>query len=162
MSSVSKLNKAVTIYSLDLFFSQFGTSLFFHVCRSLSCIQCSQEAGNTVWYSHLIENNPVCYDPHHKRLWHSQWSRSWFFFLIPLFFLRSSSNLISGFSTFLNPACTSGSSQFMYCWSLAWKILSITLLACEVNAIKWQFERSLSLSFFGIGMKTDLFSPVTC
>ena len=28
----------------------------------------------------------------------------------------------------LNPAWTSGSSQFMYCWSLAWRILSITLL----------------------------------
>ena len=27
---------------------------------------------------------------------------------------------------FLNPAWTSGSSQFMYCWSLAWRILSIT------------------------------------
>ena len=26
---------------------------------------------------------------------------------------------------FLNPACTSGNSWFMYCWSLAWKILSI-------------------------------------
>ena len=26
---------------------------------------------------------------------------------------------------FLNPACTSGSSQFMYCWTLAWRILSI-------------------------------------
>ena len=24
---------------------------------------------------------------------------------------------------FLNPACTSGSSQFTYCWSLAWRIL---------------------------------------
>ena len=32
---------------------------------------------------------------------------------------------------FLNPACTSGSSRFMYCWSLAWRILSIILLACE-------------------------------
>ena len=30
---------------------------------------------------------------------------------------------------FLNPVCTSGSSQFKYCWSLAWRILSITLLA---------------------------------
>ena len=29
-----------------------------------------------------------------------------------------------------NPACISGSSWFMYCWSLAWRILSITLLAC--------------------------------
>ena len=30
---------------------------------------------------------------------------------------------------FLNPAWTSGSSWFVYCWSLAWRILSITLLA---------------------------------
>ena len=30
---------------------------------------------------------------------------------------------------FLNPACTSASSQFTYCWSLAWRILSITLLS---------------------------------
>ena len=29
---------------------------------------------------------------------------------------------------FLNPACTSGSSQFMYCWSLAWGLLSTTLV----------------------------------
>ena len=28
-------------------------------------------------------------------------------------------------------AWTSGSSRFTYCWSLAWRILSITLLACE-------------------------------
>ena len=32
---------------------------------------------------------------------------------------------------FLNPAWTSGSSQFKYCWSLAWRILSITLLVCR-------------------------------
>ena len=58
---------------------------------------------------------------------------------------------------FLKPAWTSGSSQFMYCWSLAWRILSITLLACEMSAIVWYFEHSLALPFFGIGMKTDLF-----
>ena len=45
----------------------------------------------------------------------------------------------------------------MYCWSLAWGILSITLLACEMNAIVLSFEHSLSLPVFGIGMKTDLF-----
>ena len=38
---------------------------------------------------------------------------------------------------FLNPAWTSGSSQFMYCWSLSCRILSITLLVCEVSAIVW-------------------------
>ena len=44
-------------------------------------------------------------------------------------------NLISGSSAFLNPAWTSGSSQFTYCWSLAWRILNMTLLACEMSAI---------------------------
>ena len=57
----------------------------------------------------------------------------------------------------LNPAWTSGSSWFTYCWSLAWRILSITLLVCEMSAIVQYFEHSLGLPFFGIGMKTDLF-----
>ena len=59
---------------------------------------------------------------------------------------------------FLNPAWTSGSSQFTYGWSLAWRILSITLLVCEMSAtLRWMqlFEYSLVLLFFGIRMKTD-------
>ena len=58
---------------------------------------------------------------------------------------------------FLNPAYTSRSSQFTYCWSLAWRILRITLVACEKGAVVWYFEHSLALPFFGIGMKIDLF-----
>ena len=58
---------------------------------------------------------------------------------------------------FLKWAWTSGSSWFTHCWSLAWRILSITLLACEMSAVVWYFEHSLALPFFGIGMKTDLF-----
>ena len=38
---------------------------------------------------------------------------------------------------FLNPAWTSGSSWFMYYWSLAWRIWSITLLACEMSTSAW-------------------------
>ena len=45
---------------------------------------------------------------------------------------------------YLNPAWTSGSSRFMYCWSLTWRILSITLLACEISAIV-QYWYSLHL-----------------
>ena len=41
---------------------------------------------------------------------------------------------------FLNIACTSGSSWSMYCWSLAWRILSIAFLQCEV---KWSESRSV-------------------
>ena len=58
---------------------------------------------------------------------------------------------------FQNPAWTSGSPRFTYYWSLAWRILSITLLACEMSVIAQQFEHCLVLPFFVIGMKTDLF-----
>ena len=58
---------------------------------------------------------------------------------------------------FLNSTCASGSSQFMYCWSLAWRIFSITLLACEMNAIVRWSGHSLALPFFGIRVKADLF-----
>ena len=56
---------------------------------------------------------------------------------------------------FLNPAWTSGSSWFTYCWSLAWRSLSITLLVCEMCncAVVWTFFGVA----FTIGMKTDLF-----
>ena len=60
---------------------------------------------------------------------------------------------------FLKPALISGSSRFMYCWSLAWRILSITLLACVMSASVGQFEHSLGLPFFEVGMKTDLSQP---
>ena len=38
---------------------------------------------------------------------------------------------------FLSPAWTSGSPWFTYCWSLTWRILSITLLKYEMSAIVW-------------------------
>ena len=41
--------------------------------------------------------------------------------------------------------------------SLAWRNLSINLLAFEMSTTVWQFEHSLALPFFGTGMKTDLF-----
>ena len=58
---------------------------------------------------------------------------------------------------FLSPAWKSKSSQFIYCWSLAWRILSITLLACEMSAIVWCLNILWYCPSFGIGMKTDLF-----
>ena len=128
-------------------------------CCFLTHIQVSQETGKVVWYSHLFKNFPqfvviytvkgfiiinvaevevflefscFLYDPKMLTVWS----------LVPL--------------PFLNPVCTSGSSQFTYCWNLTWRILSITLLACEMSAIMWKFKHSLALPFFGIGMKTDL------
>ena len=55
-----------------------------------------------------------------------------------------------------NPSCTFRSTQFreLNLGSLAWRILNITLLACEMRAI----EHSLALPFFEIGMKKLIFS----
>ena len=33
-------------------------------CCFLTCIQISQEAGQVVWYSHLVRNFPDCCNPH--------------------------------------------------------------------------------------------------
>ena len=43
-------------------------------------------------------------------------------------------NLISVLLPFVNPVWWSASSRFQNCWSLAWRILSITLLACDMSA----------------------------
>ena len=42
-------------------------------------------------------------------------------------------NLITGSSAFSKSACTTGSSRFIQCWSTAWRILSMTLPACELT-----------------------------
>ena len=51
----------MTIYSLDILLSQFGTrhcSMPSCNCCFLTCIQISQEAGQVVWDSHLFQNFP--------------------------------------------------------------------------------------------------------
>ena len=96
-------------------------------CCFLTCIQISQEAEKVVWYFHLLRIFQFVVIHTVKGFsvvneadvfWNSvafsriQWMlaiRS----LVPL--------------PFLSPACTSGSFQFRSCWSLAWRILSITL-----------------------------------
>ena len=105
-------------------------------CCVLTCIQISQEAGKLVWYSHLLKNFPQFAVTHRVNgfdlvndaevdvLWNTlafsviqQMLTNWS--LVPL--------------PFLNAAWTFGSSRFTYYWSLAWRILCITLLACEMS-----------------------------
>ena len=138
-SREAQVKVRVTIYSLDILLFQVWTvhfSMSSSNCCFLSCIQVSQEAGKVVWYSHLFKNIPQFVVIHTVKgfrvlneaeidvgffrwgiLLLFLWSRRcWqFFSLIPLLFL--------------NPPCTSKSSQFTYCWSLAWRILSVILLA---------------------------------
>ena len=66
-------------------------------------------------------------------------------------------NLISGSSAFSKTSLNIWKFTVHYCGSLAWRILNITLLVCEMSASVRSFEHSLALPFFGIGMKTDLF-----
>ena len=124
----------------------------------LTCIQISQEAGQVVWYSHLFQNFP-CFVVIHTVKGFGIVNKAEVDVFLELSYFFSDpmdvGNLISGSSAFLNPAWTSGKSRFVNCWTLAWRILSITLLACEMRAIA--SEHSLASPFFGIGMKTDLF-----
>ena len=58
-----------------------------------------------------------------------------FFFLNSLTFSMIQQMLAIWSLPCLHSAFTSGSSWFTYCWSLTQRILSITLLACEMSAI---------------------------
>ena len=132
-------------------------------CCSLICIQISQEAARVFWDSHLFTNFPQLVVIHTVKGFGvvNKAEVDVFLELSCFFQQKMIQQMLAIWSLvplpFLKPAWTSGSSQFMYCWRLAWIILSITLLACEMSAIVWLFEHSLALLFFGIGMKIDLF-----
>ena len=123
-------------------------------CCFLTCIHISQEAGQVVRYSHLFKNFQQFVVIHTVKafsmfFWNYlafsmiQWMLA-IWSLVPL--------------PFLNPTWTYGSSWFTYYWSLAWRTLSITLLACEVNANCAFFEHSLALP---LGLEWHLVSIVT-
>ena len=62
---------------------------------------------------------------------------------------------------FLNAVCISGSSRFTYCWSLVWRILRITLLACEMSTIYGSLYILLHCLSLGLEWKLTFSSPVT-
>ena len=129
-------------------------------CCFLTCIQISQDAGQVVWYSHLFQNSPQFIVIHTvKGFGIVNKAEIDVFLELSCFFHDPAEvgNLISGSSAFSKTSLNIGSSQFTYCWGLAWRILSINLLECEMSAIVQLFEHSLTLPFFGIGMKIDLF-----
>ena len=90
-----------------------------------------RQTGKVVWYSHCFQNFPQFVVIHtvkglgivNKAEVDAFLELSWY-----LYDPTDVSNLISGSSAFLNPTWTSGSSRFMYCWGLIWRILSITCL----------------------------------
>ena len=100
-------------------------------CCFLTCIQISQETGQVVWYSHLLKNFPQFVVIHTVKGFNVVNKAEVDVFWNSLAFLMIQ-RMLAIWSLvllpFLNPAWTSGISQFTYHWSLAWRILSITLL----------------------------------
>ena len=120
-------------------------------CCFLTCIQISQETGQVVWYSHLFQNFPQFIVIHTVKGFGIVNKAEIDVFLELSFSMIQQMLAIWSLVPllFLKPAWTSGISWVMYCWSLASRILSITLLAWdECNyAIVW--------AFFGIAFLWD-------
>ena len=95
----------MTIYSLDILLSRFGTSLLFHVQFELLLPDLHTgfsrgRLGGLVFPS-LSEFSTVYCDPHSQRLWHSKAERDVFLELSCFFHDPADvGNLISGSSTF--------------------------------------------------------------
>ena len=101
-------------------------------------MQVSQQAGQVVWYSHLFQNFPQFFVIHTVKGFGIVNKAEMDVFLeLSCFFddRVDVGNLISGSSAFSKTSLNI--QKFMYCWNLAWRIFSITLLACEMSAIVW-------------------------
>ena len=111
-------------------------------CCFLICIQISQEAGQVVWYSHLFQNFPQFIVTHTVKGFGIVNKAEIDVFCNSLAFLMIQ-RMLTIWSlvplNFLKPAWTSGISWFTYCWSPAWRILSITLLVCEMSTLSLIF-----------------------
>ena len=113
-------------------------------CCLLTCIQTSQEAGKVAWYSHLLKNFPLFVVIHIVKGFNVVNEADAFLDFSCFFYDPTDiGGLISGSSVFSKSSLYFW--KFMYCWSLAWRILSITLLACEMSTIMQQFEHSLDV-----------------
>ena len=102
-----------------------------------------------VWYSHLFQNFPQFVVIHTVKGFDMVNKAEVDVFLELSRFLDDPTdvgNLISAPSAFSKASLNIW--KFTYCLSLAWRILSITLLECEMSAIVWSFKHSLVLPFF--------------
>ena len=121
MYSAYKLSR-VTIYTLDILLPDLEPvccSMSSFNCCFLTCIQVSQEEDKVVWNSHLLKNFPQFVVIHTVKGFGVINTAEVEFFWNGLAFLMIQWMLAIWSLVplpFLNPAWTSGSSQFMYCW----------------------------------------------
>ena len=127
-------------------------------CCFLTCVQISQQTGKVVWCSHLYKNFPQFLVIHTIKGCGVVNKADVFGFPELSCFLydpRDVGNLISDSSAISKSSLNIWTFLVMYWWSLACRILSITLLACEMSAIVRYFEHSLGLEW-----KRTFSSPV--
>ena len=152
----------MTKYSLDVLLSQFESvsSMSGSSCCFLTSIQFSQEASKVVWYSHLFKNFPPFVFIHTVRGFSVVNEAE-----VDVFLELSCSfddptdvgNLISGSSAF--------SKSNSYIWKFSVHILLKPSLKDFEHDLASMWNEcscvvvwtSLALTFFGIGMKADLF-----
>ena len=124
----------MTIYILTYSFSYLEPVCCFMSssnCCFLTCIQVSQEAGQVVKYSHLFKTFQQLIVIHIVKGFGIVKKKKYMFFcnFLAFFVIRWMLAIWSLVPlSFLKPVWTSGSSEFIYSRSLAWRILSITLL----------------------------------
>ena len=130
-------------------------------CCFLTYIQVSQEAGQVVWYSHLFQNFPQVIVIHTVKGFGIV-NKAQIDVFLELSCFSMIQRMLAVWSLvplpFLKPAWTSVSSQFMYRWSLAWRILSIIY-----KCVTWvQLCGSLSILWccHSLGLEWKLTFPV--
>ena len=115
----------------------------------LTCIQISQEASQVVWYSCLFQNFPQFVAIHTVKGFGTVDKAEIDVFLELSCFIDDPSDigrLISGSSAFSKSSLNIWKFIVHLLQRLAWRILSITLLAYEVSAIVWPFFVILAMS----------------
>ena len=136
------------IYCLDLLLFLFGVccSMSSSNCCFLTWIQVSQEAGQVVLYSHLLKNFPQFILIHTvKGIDIVSKTEIYVSLKVSCFFDDPADvgNFISSSSAFSKSSLNIWKFMVhMYCWSLAWRILSVTLLSIwdECNCVVvWAF-----------------------
>ena len=134
MYSAYELNKAGWQYTALMYSFAYLESVCCSMsssnCCFLICIQISQEAGQVVWYSHLLKNFPQFVVIHTVKDFVLVNKAEVDVFLNTFTFSKIQHQILSNWSLvplpFLKPAWTCRNSQFKNYWSLVWRILSIT------------------------------------
>ena len=110
----------------------------------LTCIQVSQETGKVIWYSHLSKNFPQFVVIHTVKGFSETVIDETVsetvvdvFLEFPCFFYDpiDVGSLISSSSAFSKSNLYMW--KFMYYENLAWRILGIAFLACEISTTVW-------------------------